>query len=68
MATLIKRNLNNIPTKYDGIINNLKVLYDIVGIGIAFAKERMKSIIFENIDKTNNFDWNIESLKKGLSE
>ena len=62
------RNLNSIPTKYDGISNELKDLYDIRGEGVAFANERMKSIVFENIDEINNFDWNVASVKSGVPE
>ena len=62
------RNLNNIPTKYDAITNELKDLYDIRGAGLAFANERMKSIVFENIDEINNFDWNVASVKSGVPE
>ena len=62
------RNLNNIPTKYDAITNELKDLYDLRGAGLAFANERMKSIVFENIDEINNFDWNVASVKSGVPE
>ena len=43
------RNLDNIPTKYDAITNELKDLYDIIGVGLAFGNERMKSIILIGI-------------------
>ena len=43
----LNRNLNNMPTKYDAITNKLKDLYDITGVGLKVANERVKSIVYE---------------------
>ena len=63
-----KRNLNNIPTKYDAITNKLKDLYDITGVAVEVANERMVSTVHGNLDKANTFDWNVESIKRGITE
>lgn len=62
------RNLNNIPIKYDAITNNLKDLYDIIGVELKVANERIKSTVNENLDKTNTFDWSVASIKSGVPE
>ena len=63
-----KRNLNNIPTKYNSITNKLKELYDTNVERLTVANERMVSTFQGNLDKTNKFDWNVESIKRGISE
>ena len=62
------RNLNNIPTKYNSITNKLKYLYDTRGVELNVANERVRSIVFENIDKVNTFDWSVQTIKTGFPE
>lgn len=63
-----KGNLNNIPTKYNTITNKLKELYDSRAVELEVSNERIRSIVFENLDKINRFDWHVESIKNGLPE
>ncbi len=60
-----KRNLNNIPAKYNSISNQLKYLYSTIRVEVEAKNERIKSIVLENIDKVNKYDWNIQA-EKGL--
>ena len=62
------RNLDNMPTKYNSISNDLKVLYDKRRVEVQDNNARIKSTIFENLDKVNSFDWHVESIKTGLPE
>ena len=62
------KNLNNIPIKYSSITNDLKDLYGTTVVDLKVANDRLKSIVFENLDKTNTLDWNVESIKTGLPE
>ena len=63
-----KRNLNNIPAKYDSISNDLKSLYGIIRANGEAQKERLKSIVIENHDKVNNYDWVVDSEKGFMSD
>jgi len=62
------RNLDNMSTKYNSISNDLKVLYDTRRVDVLDSNARIKSIVSENLDKVNRFDWHVEAIKTGLSE
>ncbi len=62
------RNLNSIPTKYDSITYKLKELYDTKVVNLEVANERIKSTVFENLDKVNSYDWNVASIKGSIPE
>lgn len=62
------RNLDNLPTKYNSISNDLKVLYDTRRVDVLDNNTRIKSTVLENIDKVNRFDWHVEAIKTGLPE
>ena len=61
-----KRSLDNIPSKYDAITNELKDLYDITGGAVEVSNDRMVSTVHKNLDKINTFDWHVETMKMGM--
>ena len=62
------KNLNNMPTKYNSITNDLKDLYGRKRAYLKVTNERLNSIVFENLNKVNKYDWHVESIKSGLPE
>ncbi|BAO76554.1 DUF6090 family protein [Winogradskyella sp. PG-2] len=62
------RNLDNMPTKYNSISNDLKVLYDKRRMEVQDNNARIKSTVLENLDEVNSFDWHVESIKMGLPD
>ncbi len=62
------RNLDNMPTKYNSISNDLKVLYDTRRVDVLDNNARIKSTVLENLDKVSRFDWHVETIKTGLPE
>lgn len=62
------RNLDNMPTKYNAISNDLKVLYDTRRVDVLDNNARIKSTVLENLDKVNRFDWHVKTIKTGLPE
>lgn len=63
-----KRNLNNIPTKYNSISNKLKDLYGLLRVGVETESEVLTSTVLENLDKVNSLDWNVASEKGFMPE
>lgn len=63
-----KRNLDNIPTKYNSISNELKGLYGTLRVDVETKNEVIISNVLENLDKVNNFDWNVASEKGSMPE
>ena len=61
-----KRNLDNIPTKYNSISNELKGLYDTRSVYVETTNEVIISNVLENLDKVNRFDWNVASVKGSM--
>jgi hypothetical protein len=63
-----KRNLNNIPIKYNSISNKLKDLYDTKRADVEARNEVITSNVLENLDKVNRFDWQVASLKGSMPD
>ena len=63
-----KRNLNNIPIKYNSISNKLKDLYDTRRADVEAKNEVIISNVLENLDRVNRFDWNVASLKGAMPD
>lgn len=63
-----KRNLDNMPIKYNSISNELKGLYGTLRVDVEAKNEVIISNVLENLDKVNNFDWNVASEKGFMPE
>jgi hypothetical protein len=63
-----KRNLDNIPIKYNSISNKLKDLYDTKRADVEARNEVIISHVLENLDKVTRFDWNVASLKGSMPD
>lgn len=63
-----KRNLNNIPIKYNAISNKLKDLYDIIRVDVEAKNKVIASNVLENLDEVNRYDWFVASVKGSMPD